>query len=284
MHWEKVKYNNFKTEKPSVDYILDNEVFKLIPYTDAYFVGLLDGIPYEIKPNATGVAGHTVLINLDLDKVTINANRESLQYDDKTSEHVNSKIDLFKQSLEGIITNYLSDNDSFLEAYKKFKHTSHKNHATNDMEELIGDLKNSGYALNYKVIFEGKEVQKVSLHHHQFIHVKHNDKGSKYNGSAFTLDYPLIYLDKGAMRIPKNEKLGEFLMIKPDKSVAKEALLLERQYLESLGLEITNYSDVKADRVYVKPVKSEKVKIYFYPPLFPPSVDNDGEFNDSTTL
>lgn len=255
MHWGCVTYTNFKTPKPNITYTLEDEAFRITPFKDAHFVGMLDGIPYEIKPTGvTGISGYTVLLNIDLDKVTINANRESLQYDESTKKHVDEKIASFKERLQEIISEYLSDNNTFLEAYQKFKRISNKE--ATDFEALLYSLKKDVFhGYEFKTFFNGQEVTKINLQHHQLCHVKRGTNGFKYNQTGFTLEYPVVYLDKGGIKIPKNEKLGEFLLIKPDKSIAKDIYEKEKEYLEGLGINIINYSDVK-------PPKSEKVRMY----------------------
>jgi len=91
MYWSGVTYTNFKTSVPTTNYIINEKDFKIIPFNGtSYFIGLLDGIPYEVKPeNSSSISGHTVMLNLDLEKLTINANRESLQYDEQTIKHIN---------------------------------------------------------------------------------------------------------------------------------------------------------------------------------------------------
>lgn len=263
MYWAGVSYINFKTSKPQFEYIIEEKDFKITAFKDASFVGLLDGIPYEIKPeNAEVISGHTVFLDLDMSKLTINANRESLQYDEQTIAHVNEVYNSFKETLSEIVSNFLSTNTSFLEAYEKLKKL--KNYYTNEtvIERLFRGLKSGNFnSLDYSVTFNGEKVDKISLVHHSVLLVKWTGINSKYTSSTLSLDYPIVYLDKGAVKVPKNEKLDKFYLIKPDKSVLKEALEVERNYLENLGIKLINYSEVKPDKVYVKPVKSDKVRI-----------------------
>lgn len=264
MHWGNVTYINFRTGKPVVEYVIEDEDYKITSYREANFIGLLDGIPYEIKPEgAKYISGYTVLLNLDMSKLTINANRESLQYDEQTTKHVNEVYKIFLDKLEQKIKDFLSDNETFLKAYDKVKKLKNFHYGETDLQTFYRTLKTNNYAsFNYDVTFNGENVGKISLPNHTVVHVKWLGTSSKYTQSTLSLDYPIVYLDKGGIRLPKNEKLDKFYLIKPDKSVAKDILEKEKEYLISLGIELTNYSEVKPDRVYVKPVKSDKVKIY----------------------
>jgi hypothetical protein len=69
-------------------------------------------------------------------------------------------------------------------------------------------------------------------------------------------------MDKGGIRINKNEKIGEFILIKPVKNSDKEDIAEELKKLLDLGVEIIKYSEIKPDKVTVKRAKNYKIKIY----------------------
>lgn len=265
MHWNGISYINFKTNKPEANYILEEKDFKISNYSQSNFIGLLDGIPYEIKPeNSEALVGYTVYLELNLEKLTINANRESLQYDEQTINHVNEVYKIFKDNLIEKAKTYLADNDSFLGAHEKLKRL--KATWLNDdtiLDQIIRSLRNSSFGnIDYDVLFKGEKIEKISAPNHSILFVKWLGTASKYTNSSLSLDYPIVYLDKGGIKVPKNEKLDKFYLIKPDKSKPKDIIEAERKYLEDLGIELTNYSDVKPDKAYVKPVKNDKVKLY----------------------
>lgn len=265
MYWTGVTYTNFKTSLPIVNYIVDEKDFKIIPFKDANFIGLLDGIPYEVKPeNSSAISGYTVMLNLDLEKLTINANRESLQYDEQTIKHINEVYNNYKESLKIIIENYLCTNETFLKAYDKLKKLKNYHNGESLLQSLFRGLKgNSGYNyISYNVKFNDEVVDKINLPNHNILLVKWLGASSKYSNSHLSLDHPIVYLDKGGIRNPKNEKLDKFYLIKPDKSVDKAILAKEKQYLLDLGVELINYSEVKPDRAPVVRVKNDKIKIY----------------------
>lgn len=271
MYWGNVKYINFNSTKPVVEYLMEDEDFRLTRRRQASFVGLLDGIPYEVKPdNIKGLQGITVFLNLDLDKLTINANRETLQYDEQTQAHVNEKAQAFFDKLKEKIEDYLSDNSTYLGAYKKFKtvikggyYDFDDNRGNNVIENIIMSAKSSGYGYNFSVYFGGQEVERLVFVNHQILEAKAIVNGFKYNPISFTPDLPIVYLDKGGIRLNKNEKIGEkFLLIKPVKNNDAEEIKKELDTLKNLGVDIINYSDIKPDRATVKKVKSGKAKIF----------------------
>ncbi len=265
MYWSGVTYTNFKTSVPTTNYIIKEKDFKIIPFNGtSYFIGLLDGIPYEIKPEgASSISGFTVMLNLDLEELTINANRESLQYDEQTVSHVNKIHTGFKNTLKVIVEDYLCTNDSFLLAYDKLKKLKSHHSGETVFENLLRMIKSSGYGhINYDVKFNDEVVDKINLPNHNILLVKWLGASSKYSNSNLSLDHPIVYLDKGGIRNPKNEKLDKFYLIKPDKSVDKLILAKEKQYLIDLGVELINYSEVKPDKAPVVRVKNDKIKIY----------------------
>lgn len=265
MYWGNVKYINFNSAKPATDYVLEGENFKITPQNRyGAFVGLLDGIPYDLKTDITGINGYTVFLNLDLNQLTINANRESLQYDEQTTRHVAEVAEKFKKELGEKVHEYLSDNKSFTEAYKKFKKVTNSHLLETNFEKLVYNLKrNNVYGLDFNTYFEGTTVEKVRFSFHTVFEVTEGGKGFKYEPTSFNLELPVVYYDKGRINLDKNGKLGRFLFIKPSKvKEDKEKVEKEKEYLFGLGINIINYSDVKPDKVFQRSTASDKVRIF----------------------
>lgn len=264
-YWDNVEYINFSNQKPSVDYIIETPDYSLVPNNSwGSVIGLLDGIPYEIKPSgiARELSNYTILIHLDIDQVTINANRESLQYDEKTREHVDAKYALVKKDIKERIETYLSDNDSYKDAY--LKHVKLKKWGRDtgrtSFEDMVYNL-NKGYAndlgLNFSVMFKGEAVTRLNLKHHTLDYVKYEGDGkSVYEKSEMDTLLPFVYLDKGRISVAKNSTLGRFMLLRPIKASTCEDIETELKKIQEVVDGIQNYSDVKADTSgYVRTVK-----------------------------
>lgn len=246
-YWDGVDYINFTTPKKEFQYVVNEKDFRIIPFNGwSHVVGLVDGIPYEIKPkNRTVLNGYTVMFNLDLEEITINANRESLQYDDKTQAHIDAKYDIFVSGISKLVREYLEDNSSYAEAFTKQKAIK-INTGVSNFENLIYSMKqNSVFGLDYDAYFNGEPVTNIKFRFHSVDLVTFDNK-SKYQPTTFKFDYPIVYHDKGRVSVAKNESLGKFLYIKPikgnpDAEIAEEFAKLQ----EITAGDFQNYSEVK---------------------------------------
>ncbi len=267
MYWEKVSYINFNSAKPEVHYILDTPDFKITRQGNfTPFVGLLDGIPYELKTDETQIYGYSVFINLDLSEITINANRETLQYDEKTEKYVKEQINLYKKSLNEIIHDYLCNNATFPEAYKRFKNLSRQPKDHLSLDYLIHSITSQNHTdFDTDVYFEGVKIERIHLKCHHVQLVKWSEKGFKYSYTSIDDNYPLYYFDKRRNSIDKNTELQNFLLVKPvkgDMNISAVDTKKEKEYIESLGYEMKNYSDVKPEKIVPRKVKSDITGIF----------------------
>lgn len=248
-YWDGVDYINFTIPKKEFEYVVNEKDFRIIPFNGwSNVVGLVDGIPYEIKPkNRTIINGYTVMFNLDLEEITINANRESLQYDDKTQAHIDKKYELFIEGISNIVKEYLSDNSSYAEAFKKQK-TLKTNTGILGFENLVYSMKQNGiFGLDYDAYFNGEPVSNIKFRYHSVDLVTFDTK-SKYQPTSFQFDYPIVYHDKGRPSVTKNETLRKFLYIRPIKGNPDEEIAKEFAKLQEITAgDFQKYSEVKVN-------------------------------------
>lgn len=239
MFWDNVNYINFSTEKPSFNYVIKDSNYTVIE-NDGWgsYVGLLDGIPYEIRPTgATALPGYTVLLNLKVGEITVSANRESLQYDDKTTKYIDKKYKAFVKSLEQRTTDYLQTNSSYKEAYIKYTYLKQSTYNRKDFGRLISELKHTkSFDFNFDVIFNNEVISYLKFEHHTVDLVKYDLSKDKsiYEGKTLKLDTKIVYLDKGRLSASKNKYLKHFIFIRPKKSSSTEAIEKEVKKLNRL--------------------------------------------------
>lgn len=128
-------YKNFKQklENITLDTIYDDDNFLLVQQDllDSGYGLLLDGIYYPIDRSILGFASqtiynHQIIFKFNVGDLTISANRETLQYDDKTKTAINKR---FVELINLCKDKYLSEfkkNTTWLDA-ALFKNESKKN-------------------------------------------------------------------------------------------------------------------------------------------------------------
>lgn len=264
-YWTNVEYLNFSSRKSEVKYVVNEKDYRITQWNGwATYVGLVDGIPYEIRPtNMVNIPGYTVMFNLDLPEITINANRESLQYDEKTKNHVDAKFEMMVEHLKERIEGYLSDNATYKEAFIKQKSIKSNNY-TDDFLNLLYNFKEAKlFGINYNVMFNGEEVKALKLKFHTVDIAKYDSwsERMKYTPASVNLDLPLVYLDAGRISVAKNRHLRHFLFVKPIKGNTEEAIKEEfDKLMEITEGEYEKYSEVKLPPgVSATPVKKDFV-------------------------
>lgn len=249
MYWGNVTYIGFNRHKTEVEYLFKGANYQIVASNRwGSFIGLLDGIPYEIKPtNGGSISGYTVLFNLEIGSVTVNANRESLQYDEITTKYIDDKYKAFSREIKAVIEDYLKDNVTYKDAYQKFLRIGKEKQVQNKLEELIYQMKNnSSYNIDFNTYFNGEKVGKLTFQYHMVQRVVVDAEGKgKYISGSVDMSLPLVYRDKGRISVAKNESLERFMLITPIKGNTPENIEKEFKHLQDITPDIILYSNVK---------------------------------------
>lgn len=303
--WKNVKYIGFQSSKKEYDFVCEEENFSIIKNGNfnTTYVGLIDGIPYNISPKLRpkGIGeNYTILLNLEVGSVSINANRESIQHDADTITYLDAKVLEVETYFTDMLTEYLTAHNSYKEAVKKYtglKSRMFRNQSENFIEEIIYYLKNNysfsngGYVHYlisdpyFKVEFEGEEVKnKLELKAHiaKYISVTDYDfEGDKltnakteYKNASDILiiaDSKVYLMDKGRPSIIKNyhihaeTKSGvKNVILYPIKDATQDAIDSDKELFGLLDVNPINYSDivVKVQREVKKPEKNDFIKLH----------------------
>lgn len=293
LFWDNVNYVNFISKKPQIETIFSGESFKIIKpcgvfssYSEHY-LGLIDGIPYPLKPTkaSKGLGDNfQILIDVDVENVTINANRENIQYDESTLLYLNDKVIEIEEFLLEKFNEYFDNNDNYLDALRKhyFLNTNRDYNVNySPIEKLVLACKENysdRLLKDYKkdIFYNGEKVKKnFGLKYHDFIKCtvydletdddeilsvkfkyKEIDTFIRYNEST------IYYLDEKRfssvknLQIIDNEPKDYFLVIKKKKGITDEMVLEDILILENLNIPYTPYSSVKT----IKKISSKKNK------------------------
>lgn len=298
MYWKDVNYINFTSEKPEVEYIVETEEFSIVKSSGRVFttpyIGLLDSIPYPIEPSKaySGLGdGYHILFHLDVAHVTINANRESIQNDDETTEYLDEKVVVVETYLEDEINEYLTNHEDYKDAllkYSKIKEShSYRNEYTN-LELLILVCKeryaNNRFLSNFdfSVMYDDEKVNgRLGLKYHRVLRVvnteldyeRDSEKIIKckfeYNNvetvGKTILGGRFIYMDKGRHSVAKQLHILEedantfFILIKrvTDDKITEEQFAEDITRLADIGMSYENYSEIVPPKKKIEYVKKD---------------------------
>lgn len=297
MFWGTVNYINFNSEVEELNVVVQGEGFRVVKNLNSTsfnsnYIGLLDGIPYPIYPTVhqRGLdSNFRILMDIDFSKVTINANRESIQNDKETIDYVDAQVKKVNSQLEKIVEEYLADNTDLKEAVKKHlilnkKRSFNSSNAFSPLDEIIynrkgdassihllSDLKATVYFEGQKIsdilkfngfFFEEVKVCNLQTSGEDFINcsTQYDGKMDFYN----LIDQEKIYLmDKGRIsliknyQITKNGNSNKFILLKKNVTAVNTEIEEDLKLIEKLGIEIVNYSEVE---VTVKKVSAASVR------------------------
>lgn len=284
MFWNTITYINFNSKISELNVIIEGNGFKIVKDLsstsfNSNYIGLLDGIPYPIYPtvHSRGLGSNfRVLMDLDFSKITINANRESIQNDKETMEYVDYQVKKINSQLEEQVEEYLTNNETFREAVTKYLALNKKRFyssktAFSSLDEILYERKNNSSdtfllpTVNTTIYFEDEKITKaLSLKAHTFSEVEVRDLqtsgedfiscSSKYNTSidfSDLLSQEKIYLmDKGRISLIKNYQIvkgkdRDFILLKRNVGAQEEDLKEDLELFAKLDLEIVNYSEVE---------------------------------------
>jgi hypothetical protein len=298
MFWNEIEYIGFSSNLPFIDRVYESDEFDVIKEipnifegSSSRFLGLLDGIPYPIVVDRTVENGlgnnYVILLKLDLSQVTISANREAIQNDDDTTNHISEKVEHLKDYYGGVVEEFLTNHIDFFDAYAKFLATV-KNHSWNnkyeeneDIVSLINSTVSYGNTLvkgNLDVIYEGEAITgKFNFKHHNLVKVTLADYSTDDDGTIHSLkfdskntqtidknlrDTTIYYFDTGKIAYKKNYEVIKdhkvMWLLKSAKSIMTD---LEKQedldILSKFTIPVKNYSEIVPTNI-VKTKKREK--------------------------
>ncbi|MDC7249132.1 MAG: ATP-binding protein [Sphaerochaetaceae bacterium] len=298
-YWENVNYINFIRQKPDVEPIYSGNGFTIVNNNSDMFgynvpyIGLIDGIPYPVKPsshpNGLGSDFH-ILIDIDLDKITINANRESIQDDEETTEYLNGIVENIENFFKKLVDDYRTNHTDYMDALLKYHKIFGKNNSweveLTDLEKVIEACR-QGYSSRllsnheFHIMYDDEKVNgRFGLKYHTIVKVSkgdiekdENDKFIKCNFTYKTLDTigkhllngKLFYMDAARYATNKNLKLLQedkfFLVIKPVKDMEQDKLDEDIDRLFNLGIEYDNYSEVVPDKKKIEYTKNKTKEV-----------------------
>ncbi len=324
MFWGTVNYINFNSKISPLNVVVEGDGFKIVKDLsstsfNSNYIGLLDGIPYPIYPTVyqRGLdSNFRILMDIDFSKVTINANRESIQNDKETMEYIDAQVKKINSQLEKTVEEYLTDNKTFKEAITKYLALSKKRHynattAFSPLDEIIYERKNSTSVTNLlpdlqaAVYFEGEKISNIlKLKAHTFQEVRVVDlqtSGEDFVSCASRYDEKMdfsnliiqekVYLmDKGRISLIKNYQITKdknyssktFVLLKKDLNAVDTDVAEDLILFEKLELEIINYSQVEVTvkKVSAASLKAESIQIIVRP--FDSSYSKYWKFNTNT--
>jgi hypothetical protein len=279
-------YKNFrkKFEDIMMESVLNNENF-LIVQQDLVMSGyglLLDGIFYPIDSNEMNFAHKTIhnyliIFKFNVGDLTISANRETLQYNDKTKEAINKKfvtlINLCKETYE---TEFKKNTTWFQAAlFHKRSETNLfynflKQHARSgdNWFDSVTKFDNMSLTKRLDSIFQMFQFYSCRCDDNKVSRTKTTEVGSHLTNKLFFFDENQSYVSLKDAMIFKNNKLyiaikvGEpklykwdELSFKEKKGLAKSmrAVLDDIELITKLGFTYSLYSSVEKLKVVKDP-------------------------------
>lgn len=239
----------------------------------------IDGIPYPLNTtqfsklnNQALGSGYRIILNAKVGSLTISANREAVQYDDRTKQAISVILDEIKTIIKSKLISYIADSKTYLEACRRFVQIKSGNILrgtqdpmaqawafavqdgrygtygmfTNERDEIFDEIS----------VYNGKKViTKLTLKHHQLLRVYSDYNGkTKYEQISWSISHidenlPVYYLDtrKNVRRnITVWKKNPSFLLIQPlsSKSV-KEINEDNYKIAYDYDMNVQFYSDVE---------------------------------------
>ncbi|MDD5649429.1 MAG: ATP-binding protein [Candidatus Nanoarchaeia archaeon] len=283
-------YKNFKTriEDNGFNIMHDDENFLFVEqsFLSSGYGLLLDGIYYPISSNIMDFASNTVygylfVFKFKLGELTISANRETLQYDEKTKIAINKRFVEFINMCKSIYEKQFKENKTWLEASLFSKQFNIYYRA---LEEQIS--KKDPYWVEVS-LFNNKRLNakldfmfKTLVFYHcesdsktSFSRTRIVDINKKFTEECYLFDKTISFVPlkdatifsnlttNGYIAIrPTNPKFLKFssLMFKEKRSFAKEMRMFldDVKLLNELGLSYKLYSGVEKMKV----TKDESIK------------------------
>ncbi|MCA9750207.1 MAG: hypothetical protein KC414_13950, partial [Romboutsia sp.] len=301
MFWKIINYLGFYLSKPSVNVVYESDVFKVIQPLDNFdrysehYIGLIDGIPYPIYPSVKkGGLGDNfhIMFDLELDNITINANRESIQNDQETLDYLNEKVEKVEEFLGEVLDDYCVKHENYLEALRKYSVINNRKdyrETYTDLEEMIFSIRESysdkimsGY--DFELTYKGEKVNsKFGLKYHKIQKTSNTELTTDRDGKithckfeykdldgvkSHLLNKPLVYFDVKRNSYPKNLQILEdndvdcFLLIKPLNRAKDEEVQKDLDILKKYELDYQLYSEIEVKKkLNYKREKSDEVVI-----------------------
>lgn len=228
---------------------------------------LIDNIPYPLDRNVPEYykfmnlnTSILTVLKFDTGDLTISANRESVQYDNKTIERINNKVEEVYQRLEKRYSTYIEDQPTFTEACEKAyclsrKRNGHSINYPDAITELAVEFLNK-HEVKVNPTWNGIKTDfKTVFTYHTVTHVTIKEGKNKYTASRnFTIDgksnkLPVYYGDahKNARRNENVWKEGhsEFYIIRPYKTDCKKSIEEFMNFVFKYDIDFNLYSELE---------------------------------------
>ena len=245
----------------------DVAIYKSEYYQATTMQLLIDGIPYPLDMNIVKVkdtVGRTndnylTVLKFETGELTISANRESVQYDDDTTELIQNKAETLKTKLSGLTKTHVEEQETYLDAcvisYYVNKASSNMINAPALTGAIIAHSKSVGYKfknLSWRGI---PTVDKFVFQHHTAYHVTLVKGQNKYEPvRSFQLNEvnakSAVYYADARKNSSRNVNLWNdgkksFYLIKPDDAESKEGIEEFMDFIFGFGIDFNLYSDLK---------------------------------------
>lgn len=282
------KYINFENEHPIIKVLYEYEDCKIVEedLTNDHYNLLIDGIIYGLDKNQVDFAcshiNNTVFLGFNTGELTISANRESVQYDEKTTQAIKDKFETFLKHLNEYAQERLKEAPNYLQACINFNEFKNENdvfslihkHSDGRLEFEFGT---NGDRKKIKEKFQLNALQiTVSSKNKDENHTRSYYRRRRYGGDISTrpvkerfdsdfINAPIYFLDRKTPTALKNRTVYQshekFLLIeyrnkmlldwktltfKHKKRYAEmmRAAVKEFKWLKSIGVKFSPYSQI----------------------------------------
>lgn len=292
-YWGCVDYINFSSTPVLPKMFFSYPEYDIVEADQTCLV--IDGIPYPLE---TGWGfkdlkmgrGYAVALKFETGQLTISANRESVQYDDKTVELLKDRSQFVYEELVKTLNNFITNMPSYLEACRFKVSLEHNDSLSRDGNELfnlmiacIGTKNFHRYVLSddfrsESLTYQGRPVKsRIEFLCHKIEKVvdrTYTSRGKVYTEiSYFPLrvggsDKPVYYGDnkKDSRRNATIfEEDTEFYLITPDSKYTPEEIAEDLlKITEDFGITFNSYKEVEPMKV----TRSQSTRIYSQIPAY----------------
>lgn len=213
------KYYGFDGSVPTLNILTKEDKFQVVKHEGLrdlnfsdHFYALIDGILYELDRNICswarmGLTDHLILLEFNNGELTVSANRETLQYDDRTISKLNQRLTEVKERIIKIVKEEVEKAPTYFAACCKYSMYTGAGTLDNKEDKYFRYL--TEWALGSRMRpeweWQGKKlVHNLDLKGHSVKCYEYNADASKKNRkfeyeaktlSGYWLNTPIYYFD-----------------------------------------------------------------------------------------
>jgi hypothetical protein len=267
---DEVVYKNFLYSADVLETAYEDDdvaIYKSQYYQPTTMQLLIDGIPYPLDMDIVKIkdtVGRTnnkylTVLKFETGELTISANRESVQYDDDTTELIQNKAETLKTKLAGLTKTHIEEQETYLDACVISYYVNKASYNMINAPALTGAIIAHSKSVGYKfknLTWRGiPTVDRFYFKHHTAYHVTLKNGQNKYEPVRnFQLNEvnskSAIYYADARKNSSRNVNLwnnGEesFYLIKPNNAKSKEGIEEFMDFIFNFDIDFNLYSDLK---------------------------------------